>query len=230
MKRVYLTIDDSPSQDFKKKVDFLLEKKIPAIFFCIGKRMEEREKDIIYAIQKGFIIGNHSYSHKRFSAIPLKEAITEIKKTDDIINDLYKEAGVERKVKVFRFPYSDKGTRFAFNTFRLGKKINTLQRFLKHLGYQQPSFKHIDFLKQLRFGQDIDTFCTYDTEDWNFSTAEQAVKKIQSDSSYLKYNSCNEVIVMHDHKERTEMFFAIIEEIITLGLLFEKIPFKIKKQ
>ncbi|MCD6471339.1 polysaccharide deacetylase family protein, partial [bacterium] len=51
-----LTVDDCPSSDFKRKVDFLLLKNIPAIFFCIGKLTEKRKKVIIYAIKNGFII------------------------------------------------------------------------------------------------------------------------------------------------------------------------------
>jgi len=32
-KIAYLTIDDAPTKDFRKKVDFLIKKKVPATFF-----------------------------------------------------------------------------------------------------------------------------------------------------------------------------------------------------
>ena len=41
-KPIYLTIDDSPSHNFIEKILFLEEKKIPAIFFCIGNKIEKK--------------------------------------------------------------------------------------------------------------------------------------------------------------------------------------------
>ena len=52
MKIAYLTIDDAPSNDFKRKVDYLLSKSIPAIFFCRGNLMEKRPEVVTYAIKK----------------------------------------------------------------------------------------------------------------------------------------------------------------------------------
>ena len=60
-KKAYLTINDSPSPHIKQKVDFLLSKGIPAIFFCEGRKIEEHSNTVIYAIKNDFIIGNHSY-------------------------------------------------------------------------------------------------------------------------------------------------------------------------
>jgi len=94
-KFAYLTIDDCPSSDFKRKVDFLFSKNIPAIFFCIGKLTEKRKRIVIYAIKKNFIIGNHSYSHIPFSKLSLKEGKREIKKTDKLIEQLYEKAKVK---------------------------------------------------------------------------------------------------------------------------------------
>ena len=79
----YLTIDDAPSEDFRNKVKHLVEKEIPAIFFCRGDYLVERSEDVILAIKKGFVIGNHSYNHARFSEIPLKECFHQIKQTDE---------------------------------------------------------------------------------------------------------------------------------------------------
>ena len=66
-KIAYLIIDDGPSKDMKKKVDFLVSKKIPAIWFCRGDYLEKRPEAAVYAIKKGHIIGNHSaINNKRF--------------------------------------------------------------------------------------------------------------------------------------------------------------------
>ena len=108
MKQVgYLTIDDAPSADFLNKVKLLTSKEIPALFFCRGQYLEERPDDGIYAIKKGFVLGNHSYSHPRFSELSLNECFQEIKQTDEIIDKIYQDADVTRPAKLFRFPYGD---------------------------------------------------------------------------------------------------------------------------
>jgi len=109
MKTAYLTIDDAPSKDFRKKIDFLLSKNIPAIIFCQGNDLQNNQEEIIYAIKKGFIIGNHSHDHPYFSQLTLEQAKEQIKKTDVVIDEIYQKAGILRPVKFFRFPFGDKG-------------------------------------------------------------------------------------------------------------------------
>ena len=108
-KKIYLTIDDSPSSSFRSNLDFLISHKIPAVFFCIGNRMESAWEDLIYAIQQGYPIGNHSYTHPHFSDLSLGAAKKEIQKTDALIEKLYKDAGQPDYDRLFRFPYGDKG-------------------------------------------------------------------------------------------------------------------------
>ena len=55
-KIAYLTIDDSPSSTFIRKIDYLSDQNIPAVFFCIGNLMEKYSNEIIEAIHKGFVI------------------------------------------------------------------------------------------------------------------------------------------------------------------------------
>ena len=98
--------------------------------------MEEYYCDIIYAINNGFIIGNHSYSHPHFSNIDFDQAIKEVTKTDSIINDLYNEAGVKRPAKLFRFPYGDKGN--DKDEGHDSDKKSQIQCLLKDLDYKQP--------------------------------------------------------------------------------------------
>lgn len=84
-KIAYLTIDDSPSKDMKSKVDYLLAKSIPAIWFCRGEFMEQHLPHVTYAIENGFIIGNHSYTHPYFSTLSLAQCAQEISKTEQMI-------------------------------------------------------------------------------------------------------------------------------------------------
>jgi len=108
-KKIYLTIDDSPSKDFRENLDYLIEHKIPAVFFCIGNRMEAGWEDLKYAINQGYLIGNHSYTHPHFSDLDVERAKEEIQKTDALIDRLYLEAGQPDYDRLFRFPYGDKG-------------------------------------------------------------------------------------------------------------------------
>ena len=174
-KIAYLTIDDCPSDGMKRKVDFLLRKNIPAIWFCRGEFLEKRQKHIVYAIKNGFVIGNHSYNHPLFSRISLKECFRQIKVTDELIERAYEKAGIERPAKVFRFPWGDKGGGFDikkggffFPRKRNADHIEAIQDLLRKLGYKQPKFKGINYnwYNEAGLSNDVDVYLTFDTMDW----------------------------------------------------------------
>jgi len=115
----YLTIDDSPTHETDQMVDFLVARDIPAVLFCIGdaygdlhlqcQGMNQLPDPIIRAIEKGFVIGNHTYTHRRASQLSYDEVIEEIEKTENIIDDLYRRSGRSRTHKLIRFPHLDRG-------------------------------------------------------------------------------------------------------------------------
>jgi hypothetical protein len=158
-KKVYLTIDDGPSKDFKKKVDFLYERDIPAVFFCLGENLTLHEEDVLHAIGKGFIIGNHSYKHIHFSDMSLEECKESILATEKIIESLYIRSGIKRMVKLFRFTHFDQGgdingkvyeqkwsrPQNEWFIFEREDKRKALQSFLRELGYVQPQFMGIKY-------------------------------------------------------------------------------------
>lgn len=109
MAKAYLTVDDSPSTRMDDLTDFFSENGIPALFFCRGDRLEENPIAAVRAIQQGFLIGNHSFSHKRASEVSAEEFIAEIEKTQLMIDKLYQMAGVEKSGQYFRFPHLDRG-------------------------------------------------------------------------------------------------------------------------
>jgi peptidoglycan/xylan/chitin deacetylase (PgdA/CDA1 family) len=104
-----MTIDDFPSVDFVRKIELLISHNIPAILFGKGEAMEDNPGVIQHAIRQGFVIGNHGYRHLRYSSLSLEQASEEIMKADRLIEDAYHETGIARPMKVFRFPYGDKG-------------------------------------------------------------------------------------------------------------------------
>ncbi len=150
MKTAYLTIDDAPSADFAQKVNLLDSLNIPTVFFCMGNLMEQRPQSVIDAIKRGFIIGNHSYDHSHFSALSVEECLSQIKKTDALLSDLYEQAGAPYQHKYFRFPYGDKGDLRDGDVFRdytaEGKtRKEKIQAFLRELGYTQPTFADVTY-------------------------------------------------------------------------------------
>jgi peptidoglycan/xylan/chitin deacetylase (PgdA/CDA1 family) len=196
MRKAYLTIDDGPSEKFTALVDFLYERKIPAVFFNRGDNMDARPDAVIYGIERGFIMANHTYSHGHAVDLPYEKTCDEIRKTDDILEKLYAKAGVKRPGKYFRFPYMDRGMgsffvepdglkpeHYAAHLELLGAglghkpeipgiglidKKRKIQQFLKTLGYTNLPMPGvtIPWYAETEMAKAIDSLCTFSTSDW----------------------------------------------------------------
>lgn len=135
----YLTIDDSPSLRMDDLVDYLAGKNIPALFFCRGDLLEQNISSAIRAVQKGFVLGNHAYSHQRSSQKDYEWIVDEIQKTESLIDDVYDDAGAIRPGKYFRFPQLDRGTAAwvaDFDVYEGAVKQDLLQTFTQGLNVQ----------------------------------------------------------------------------------------------
>ncbi len=184
--------------------------------------MEEYYCDIIYAINNGFIIGNHSYSHPHFSNIDFDQAIKEVTKTDSIINDLYNEAGVKRPAKLFRFPYGDKGN--DKDEGHDSDKKSQIQCLLKDLDYKQPKQFALINNNPEHSANDIDCYWTFDTAEWAIYDQRHMYGIDSPEKVYLRMKNndfgAQNLILFHDHEETTDIFISIIEEYINMGLQF----------
>lgn len=234
MKAVYLTIDDGPSEDFKNKINYLSSKGIPAILFCIGNLIEKSPESIIYAIKKGFVIGNHSYNHPKFSEISISEAEMQISKTDKLIQEQYEKASIKRPAKLFRFPHGDKGNEETKPKY---------QEILKKLGYKQPKFENINYnwFNNSNLDKDTDTYWTYNSKDYTvkryremgdkspygFSDPSMIFKRIDEnspeDGKGLNFSDSNDIFLIHDHKLTSDLFNEIINKVIKKNIQF-KLP------
>jgi len=230
MKKVYLTVDDGPSKDFREKVDFLYSSNIPAIFFCLGSLMEKRAKDVVYAINKGFVIGNHSYDHPKFSEISTGEAKKQIQRTDRIIEKLYQKAGVKRLTKTFRFPHGDKGNEETKEIY---------QSVLREFGYKQPNFKQIKLYGNPDFMKDIDVCWTYNSKDYTvtryrllgmkspygYSSQKLVLDRIdENDHKHgkgLNYSRTRDIILVHDSEIISDLFYGLVNKLISKKTQFE---------
>ena len=63
-RRVALTFDDGPdARSTPALLDLLREARVPATFFCVGRRVEESRDLSARIAAEGHLLGNHSYSH-----------------------------------------------------------------------------------------------------------------------------------------------------------------------
>ena len=98
---ISISFDDGPNENTLKILDILDAHDIQAAFFCIGKRIKEYPEIFQEIIERGHIVGNHTYSHSRRIGFLSSETIhEEIKKCDEIAEQT---AGV--KMKLFRPPF-----------------------------------------------------------------------------------------------------------------------------
>lgn len=82
---VALTFDDGPTTDTDRVLDALAAHEVPATFFMIGKRAEERTETARRVAASGHEIGNHSYSHPIYLYRTAAETRLEIARAQEAI-------------------------------------------------------------------------------------------------------------------------------------------------
>jgi peptidoglycan-N-acetylglucosamine deacetylase len=219
----FLTIDDCPSPYLGDKIDYLLASSIPAVLFCTGRQLEERPKLAKYAIEKGFIIGNHSYSHKDFRILRPDAYRKEIGSTDEIIDRLYSEVKRQRPAKYFRFPYGQVGTETDYLL---------IQSVLKDLRYTPPRLAGVTYAEYkgyYKLGL-VSWTWTCDTLDWKLQDnpeidpkifLTEVVAAIDSHFKDDRHATSAEIILMHDHEASHELFPTIMKSVVSKSLTFE---------
>ncbi|MBD7913193.1 MULTISPECIES: polysaccharide deacetylase family protein [Clostridium] len=230
MSKAYLTIDDGPTKNTKSITDFLIKKNIQSIMFFTGIQTIKNRKEAIYAIQKNCIVGNHSFTHPHFSELDLDECISEIELQEEQLNLLYKEAGIQRRYRIFRFPYGDKG----------GKNKDALQKYLKNSGFNKFNDNKITFPWYYESGlnKDIDLYWTFDFFEYkleynNGFTFEDIIKEINEmnpkEGAPLLAPDVYNIVLIHDHekceKSLQNYFYDIINYVLDQGVEFIKPEF-----
>jgi len=225
-KTAVLTIDDSPSIHMDQRVAFLSSKGIPAVWFCRGDYLEMRPEPVIQALRDGSILGNHSFDHAYFSKLSLAEAFDQIDRTDALIEAIHAKAGVERRIKCFRFPYEAKvGT---------PEHHEALQAGLRERGFVPLDIDGVvnaSFLAQ-RATKDVSWFWTYDTEDWKLVGPDTPDAAERMDAVLWRMNrdeplaDCGllqpgtEIVVMHDHGHTGAQWQVVVDALLAKGLRF----------
>lgn len=242
MKKAYMTIDDGPSVDRKMKVDILNRYHIQAVWFCMGQDILERPENALYTLKSGHVIGNHSFSHPNFSKIPLEQCEEEIRRTDEIIDDIYRKAGIQRPVKLFRFPYGNEGADNGFYNFDYTPtekaRVDAIQEILKKSGYVTYDFEGITYryFDAWKKSGHKDWLWTYDAMEWcifqekppyGVKTVDDVLEMMELDLPErwmgLNYQQSDEIVVIHDHPQTSEIFETVVRGLLEKGLEFVKI-------
>ncbi len=225
MTKALLTMDDFATKNIPAIVDYLEEKHIPVILFACGKNVEKHYDEAIYAIKKGIVVGNHSYSHPNFSHISIEDGIKEIKKCEEVLNKLYNDAGMPRRYRPFRFPYGDKG----------GDNKASLQKYLNEEGFDKVDDTAISYpwWKENGLDRDIDTFWTFDFAEYNIRpnsgfTLDDVFKRMYDQNpksgAPLFAPDCYNMLLFHSHDETEEMvpeyYRIILDECLKNGIEF----------
>ena len=227
MNTALLTIDDFASRNTPALVDYLTEKGIRPILFGWGEMIEKHYDEALYAVKKGFIVGNHSYSHPHFSELTTQQAIEEVEKCEAVLNKLYCDAGVERTWRPFRFPYGDKG----------GNSKDALQQYFREHGFHKVDDRHIPYTwwKESACYKDIDTFWTFDFEEyrlaWNDGFTYASIQaKMQNPApvqgAALYGENQRNILLLHDHAETDAVlpgyYRLFIEDMLKNGIVFDE--------
>jgi peptidoglycan/xylan/chitin deacetylase (PgdA/CDA1 family) len=230
MIKAILTIDDIATSNTPNLVDYLVEKGITVLMFAQGSHIERYPENVIYALQKGMVVGNHSYSHPNFAEISFEEGIQEIEKTEKLLEDIYKKAGVERKYRPFRFPYGSKG----------GDNKDRYQQYFKDKGFSKLDDRKIAYpwWKEFGLSTDIDTLWTFDFAEYQIRpdsgfTMDDVFKRVHDSNpasgGALLEDGSNHIILMHDHEETLAMvpdyYKIMIEHVLECGVMFERPEF-----
>jgi peptidoglycan/xylan/chitin deacetylase (PgdA/CDA1 family) len=204
----FLTIDDAPSRRFEEKLAYLKDKRIPAVFFCVGRAIEVNEAILVEALSAGFALGNHSYTHARFSTLSLEDCFREIERTDVLLHSIYARASVPWTDKYFRFPYLDQGG--------TPERASRIQDRLKKLGYGGPAAQE---------GARADTLCTFDQKEYYLGKPEapDGLGLVEGILGLIDgaHPSQDDILLIHDHENTHELFFECIGRYLRNGIRFD---------
>lgn len=195
--------------------------------------MEKNFDHVVYAIQHGFWIGNHSYTHPHFSDISLSEAREEIVRTEELIDKAYSVAKCTRPVRLFRFPYMDKGLKKGV------EYTQQLQQLLQELNFERVVFKDVKHPALTEREEDIDASWTFDAREYALFTQATMRKYnlfnvtdfVQRVADELFQFSPKEIVLFHDFEQTHHLFSPMLNTLLSLNVEFavpsvEKIALK----
>lgn len=231
----YMTVDDAPTERTLEKMETFIKYNIPAIWYMKGADLYERMETGVELLKRGFILGNHAWSHPHFSQIPLAKAREEIRNTHDVLEAVYAKAG-KPFVRLFRFPFGDKGmgaAAIASADPASQAHADAIQAFLRELGYRQPDFRGVTYEWYNKAGLGTqkwaDSYWTFQFSEWQVftgnTTEEEIMEYIDRDDPELMHGlnsgKSAEIILLHDHPQTNYFWDRIVARMLTKNFRFE---------
>jgi peptidoglycan/xylan/chitin deacetylase (PgdA/CDA1 family) len=97
---VALTFDDGPTRTTEELLDLFGRSGDVATFFMLGPLVEQRPDVALRVVVEGHEVGNHAWSHRSLSRLPVDVALDELERTDAAI-----EAATGVTPELMRPPY-----------------------------------------------------------------------------------------------------------------------------
>ncbi|GAA0271200.1 polysaccharide deacetylase family protein [Halobacterium noricense] len=188
----YLTIDDAPSETLGAKLDALDAHDVPAVLFCEGRRLDDYPALAERAVEAGYHLGNHTYSHPYASDSSVEAFEQELARTERRIDAVYDRTSVTRPARLFRFPYGDDG----------GDHAELFQQILDDYGFTGPNGAATG--ERPRF----DWSWTLDAEDWE--TDDVAELRARFETALSEAGDGDEIVLFHDAGNSPELFEAFV--------------------
>ncbi|MEG4855135.1 polysaccharide deacetylase family protein [Microcoleus sp. B5-D4] len=120
VKVVALTYDDGPYPPYTNQLlDILDRYQVKATFFEIGRNIEKHPEIVKMILARGDELANHSYSHKDMMFKPREVLLSEIEKTDKLLQEL----GVKQDSISFRPPWGRRFVVLSYLVSQMHKKL-----------------------------------------------------------------------------------------------------------
>ncbi|MBQ4821345.1 polysaccharide deacetylase family protein [Aquimarina sp. MMG016] len=172
---VAITFDDGPDENTLKVLEVLDKYEVKATFFCIGKQIETFPEIAKQIVEKGHIIGNHTYTHAQLIDIyGTKKFTKEITDTDKVLRDVIGKTSL-----LFRPPYGVTNPNIAKAVKVTGHKVIGWNK--RSFDTTIPSEKAI--LKRVTKGlKKGDVILLHDTKNITISVLEQLLLFLQKNN------------------------------------------------
>ena len=242
-RRAILTIDDSPSIRTVDLIDHMSAAHIPAVLFCRGDRIDACGEDsLLYALDRGYVLGHHSYAHKPAGDLTFDQWRDDFDRMHERLQKLHDKAGQEWNRKLFRFPYIDRGDgdrierRFAEMTKGVdlfeSEFVMRIQDYIRHQGYTQ-DFGEVNhpLYQHSVVAEAADCLFTYSTCDWMLTQRHlgkqrhmsiDGLKTAMDTDIWLCEQGLDHIMLIHDEDEIHDVAVALIDHMQATGFEFVK--------
>jgi peptidoglycan/xylan/chitin deacetylase (PgdA/CDA1 family) len=146
LNKILFTFDDGPNSETTPIIlKKLSDKKIKAVFFCVGNNLVKYPSLVDEILSEGHTIGNHTWNHKRVTDFRIEDYENEIDKFNSYMIEKY-----QYRVKLFRPPNG----RFSFRfSSKINKNLTVMMWSLLTYDYKN-NLKVVKFALQNYLNQD----------------------------------------------------------------------------